>query len=103
MCHASWQISLRYTNKYCTCYVESGNVIISIHQGKGICLFLFFPKPRLFSSALIWIFILLQYFGTNNTMDGKLLHLSLPKPDSTPVIGIGFFCTDDFILFYLYF
>jgi peptide/bleomycin uptake transporter len=62
----------------------------------------FFPNPRLFFPLLlVWIIfsITIWYFFKNDL--GTMLNLTTTQP--SPVIGIGHFVTDSFLLLYIYY
>ena len=62
----------------------------------------FFPSPRLFFSSFVVYSIIcsLVWYAYNLEM-GELLGLDLSE--SKPVIGLGHFVTDSFLLFYIYY
>lgn len=62
----------------------------------------FFPAPRaFFLSLLLWtIFVVSLWYGFSDDL-GTLLGLQMQPVE--PVIGLGHFVTDSFILFYLYY
>jgi peptide/bleomycin uptake transporter len=62
----------------------------------------FFPAPRaFFLSLLLWtIFVVTLWYGFSDDL-GTLLGLQMQPAE--PVIGLGHFVTDSFILFYLYY
>ena len=64
----------------------------------------FFPKPKafFFSSALLAIFSMIAwyYWRTDFAM---IIGLPFPAADTPAIIGIGFFVTNNFLVFYLYF
>jgi len=64
----------------------------------------FFPQPKLFFiSVLVWstVATALWYLGANGW--GALFGLGASPPDSTPVIGLGYFVTPEFLWFYVYY
>ena len=62
----------------------------------------FFPNPKwFFISVILWASITSLIWYSFNTQIGRLFGLSLD--DSAPVIGLGHFVTDSFILFYGYY
>ena len=62
----------------------------------------FFPKPKLFFlSVVIYTAVAIFIWYTFNVQIGLLIGLDLTP--GKPVVGLGFFVTDDFILFYLYY
>ena len=62
----------------------------------------FFPNPKWFLlSFLIYSAICIVIWYTFNVQIGEFIGLNLEP--AKPVIGLGFFVTDDFILFYLYY
>ena len=64
----------------------------------------FFPRPKLFLlSILIWSTIGVLFWFSYGDALGTALGFALPAEDAAPVIGIGFFVTQDFIWFYLYY
>ena len=62
----------------------------------------FFPRPRLFFPSLIlWSIVSISvWYGFNQELGG-LIGLNLENTE--PVIGLGHFLTDSFILLYLYY
>lgn len=62
----------------------------------------FFPNPKVFFPSLVlWtIFSISIWYGFNQEL-GKLFGLTLEQTE--PVIGLGHFLTDSFILFYFYY
>ena len=62
----------------------------------------FFPQPKwFFLSAVIYAAAAIFIWYTFNEDLGALIGLDLtPGP---PVVGLEFFVTDDFLLFYLYY
>lgn len=63
----------------------------------------FFPRPRIFFlSVLLWTAVCTAgwYLGAQNA--GPWIGLPLPDPEAEPIIGLGFFVTPDFLIFYLY-
>ena len=62
----------------------------------------FFPNPKwFFSSAVLWAALCIFIWYSFNESIGAFIGLDLsPQP---PVVGLGFFITDDFLLFYLYY
>jgi len=62
----------------------------------------FFPNPRwFFLSVIIWSVVTCIIWYSFNIQIGSLLGLDLKEPE--PVIGLGHFVTDSFLLFYLYY
>ena len=62
----------------------------------------FFPSPKwFFISVVLWAAITSTLWYTFNSEIGALFGLDLSEAD--PVIGLGFFVTDTFILFYGYY
>ncbi|MFT7491089.1 MAG: peptide/bleomycin uptake transporter [Pseudohongiellaceae bacterium] len=62
----------------------------------------FFPNPKwFFISVVIWAAITSLIWYSLNTEIGRFFGLNLDN--STPVIGLGHFVTDSFILFYGYY
>lgn len=62
----------------------------------------FFPNPKwFFLSAIVWTAICMIVWYQFKVPIGELVGLDLSEKE--PVIGPGFFITDDFLLFYLYF
>ena len=62
----------------------------------------FFPKPKwFFLSAVIYSAVAIYIWYTFNHDLGVLIGLDLTP--GAPVVGLGFFVTDDFLLFYLYY
>jgi peptide/bleomycin uptake transporter len=62
----------------------------------------FFPNPKwFFISVILWASITSLIWYSFNTQIGSLFDLSLDG--SAPVIGLGHFVTDSFILFYGYY
>ncbi|MEM7294209.1 MAG: peptide antibiotic transporter SbmA [Pseudomonadota bacterium] len=62
----------------------------------------FFPNPRwFFLSAIAWAAVVIFVWYSYNVQIGSLLGFDLTP--GTPVVGLGFFVTDDFLLFYLYY
>ncbi|MCM3878785.1 MAG: hypothetical protein ND807_01640, partial [Vicinamibacterales bacterium] len=63
----------------------------------------FFPRPGLFfSSAVIWIAIVIAlWYGW---FEGAGVHFGLPSEpaDAEPVLGLGYFVTPHFLWFYAY-
>ena len=62
----------------------------------------FFPNPRIFFISVVGYAAVCSaiWYGFNEPL-GAMLGLDLSKSD--PVIGLGHFLTDSFVLFYLYF
>ena len=62
----------------------------------------FFPNPKVFFTSLIlWsIFSISLWYGFNQEL-GSMLGLNLEQTE--PVIGLGHFTTDSFLLLYLYY
>jgi peptide/bleomycin uptake transporter len=62
----------------------------------------FFPNPRIFFLSVVGYAAICSFiwYGFNEQI-GSLLGLDLSNTE--PVIGLGHFLTDSFILFYLYF
>jgi peptide/bleomycin uptake transporter len=62
----------------------------------------FFPNPKLFFSSLVIYAAICSaiWYGFNQQI-GQLFGFDLS--DSTPVIGLGHFVTDSFLLFYFYY
>lgn len=62
----------------------------------------FFPKPKLFFTSLVlWaLFCIFVWYSYSNEI-GKLFGLTVNQEQ--PVIGLGHFVTDSFILLYLYY
>lgn len=62
----------------------------------------FFPKPRLFfSSLVIWAIICVSvWYGYNDEL-GAMIGLTIYE--SQPVIGLGHFVTDSFLLLYIFY
>ncbi|MEM7209082.1 MAG: peptide antibiotic transporter SbmA [Pseudomonadota bacterium] len=62
----------------------------------------FFPNPKwFFLSAAIWAAITISFWYSFNNEIGAFLGFDLTP--AAPVVGLGFFVTDDFLLFYLYY
>ena len=62
----------------------------------------FFPNPKwFFLSVLIWGGLTTIFWYAFKLQIGALLGLDLSE--SEPVIGLGFFITDSFLLFYIYY
>lgn len=62
----------------------------------------FFPNPKIFFSSLVlWSIVSISLWYGFNEEIGHFLGLSLEQ--SEPVIGLGHFVTDSFLLFYLYY
>ena len=64
----------------------------------------FFPSPALFfSSAVIWCALAAILWYAVGADISASIGLPFPEAGAAPVIGLGFFFTNDFIFFYLYF
>jgi peptide/bleomycin uptake transporter len=62
----------------------------------------FFPNPKLFFPSLVlWSIISITLWYLFNQDIGSLVGLNLEKAE--PIIGLGHFYTDSFILFYFYY
>lgn len=62
----------------------------------------FFPHPRIFfPTLLIWTIISITIWYLFNDEMGVIFNIT--TSDTTPVIGLGFFVTDSFLLLYLYY
>lgn len=62
----------------------------------------FFPNPKLFfSSAIIYAILAMVVWYNYNEFLGTFIGLDLSEKE--PVIGLGYFVTDTFLLFYLYY
>ena len=62
----------------------------------------FFPSPKwFFLSAVLYASLAIFCWYSYNDQIGLLLGLDLSPKE--PVVGLGFFVTDDFLLFYLYY
>ena len=62
----------------------------------------FFPHPKIFFPSLIlWSIISISVWYGFNQEIGGLIGLNLDNTE--PVIGLGHFITDSFILLYLYY
>lgn len=64
----------------------------------------FFPRPSLFFlTAVIWAGICIAiWYGYGNELAASL-GFTLAEDGAAPVIGLGFFVTQDFLWFYLYY
>jgi peptide/bleomycin uptake transporter len=64
----------------------------------------FFPRPSLFFlTAVIWAGICIAiWYGYGNDLAASL-GFTLAEEGAAPVIGLGFFVTQDFLWFYLYY
>ena len=64
----------------------------------------FFPRPKLFFiSLLIWASIVVLFWFTLGTDVGEFLGFQFAEEGASPVIGMGFFVTPNFLWFYLYY
>lgn len=62
----------------------------------------FFPNPKtFFPSLILWSIVSISIWYSFNQEIGHLFGLTTEQPE--PVIGLGHFLTDSFILFYLYY
>ena len=62
----------------------------------------FFPNPKwFFSSAIIYAILAMVVWYNYNEFLGAFIGLDLSEKE--PVIGLGYFVTDTFLFFYLYF
>ncbi len=65
----------------------------------------FFPRPRtFFLSLLVWVSVCVAVWYTLGEDIGEML--GIPGPwgsDTEPVIGLGYFSTPQFLLFYIYY
>ncbi len=62
----------------------------------------YFPNPKLFFPSLVlWTIFSISIWYGFNTQLGNLIGLTVEK--SPPVIGLGHFVTDSFLLLYLYY
>ena len=62
----------------------------------------FFPNPKwFFLSAVVYSAVAIFCWYSYNDQIGQLIGLDLTP--GKPVVGLGFFVTDDFLLFYLYY
>ena len=64
----------------------------------------FFPRPKwLVISAILWaIFTVFVWYSFGDAIGGALGFEFAPD-DAAPIIGLGYFVTDEFLWFYLYF
>ena len=64
----------------------------------------FFPRPKwLVISAILWaIFTVFVWYSFGDAIGGALGFEFAPD-DASPIIGLGYFVTDEFLWFYLYF
>lgn len=62
----------------------------------------FFPNPKIFFSSLVlWSIISISIWYSFNQEIGQFLGFAMEQ--SKPVIGLGHFVTDSFLMFYLYY
>ncbi len=63
----------------------------------------FFPRPRLFFlSAIIWTTLVTAGWYLGGAGLGAWFGLPPAPADAEPIIGLGYFVTDEFLFFYLY-
>ena len=64
----------------------------------------FFPRPKwLVISAILWaIFTVFVWYSFGDAI-GSALGFEFAPDDAAPIIGLGYFVTDEFLWFYLYF
>ena len=64
----------------------------------------FFPKPKLlFSSAVLWVAFVVTIWYTVGADIGSALGFQFAEEGAAPIIGLGYFVTDEFLWFYLYY
>lgn len=64
----------------------------------------FFPRPKLFLiSFIVWAAIASFFWHSFGGDIGAMIGLPFPPADAEPVIGVGFFFTNDFLGFYLFY
>jgi len=64
----------------------------------------FFPTPAwFFMSVLVWSAIAIgAWYGYGDDL-GRMLGFDIPTEEASPIIGLGFFVTSNFLWFYLYY
>ncbi|MCE2517242.1 MAG: peptide antibiotic transporter SbmA [Alphaproteobacteria bacterium] len=64
----------------------------------------FFPRPKLFLiSVLVWTAISVSFWFSFGGAMATAIGLPFPSAETPPVIGVGFFLTNDFLVFYLFY
>lgn len=64
----------------------------------------FFPKPKLlFSSAVLWVAFVVTIWYTVGADIGSAIGFQFAEEGAAPIIGLGYFVTDEFLWFYLYY
>jgi peptide/bleomycin uptake transporter len=64
----------------------------------------FFPRPALFfGSGVLWTALAAALWYIVAPSISALIGLPFPEAGTPPVIGLGYFATNDFLFFYLYF
>ena len=64
----------------------------------------FFPRPKLFLlSFIVWAAIASSFWYVLGGDIAAMIGLPFPADDAAPIIGVGFFVSNDFIAFYLFY
>ena len=64
----------------------------------------FFPRPKLlFASAVLWAAFTVFIWYSFGDAIGSALGFTFAEADAPAIIGLGYFVTDEFLWFYLYF